>query len=234
MINFKKIGSISFLNWLFLIFTLSGCNELLDKIIVPRSAVLSIYQSPKFDNYKIKTIALIPMSPDDTTDQGTFYSTNHFLNKLKEKFHNILFTIPKVDSIMAFDSLAIDKIIDSIEKLRRLDLKYFFDSDLGNSVDEYASDAMLIGMINKIIYKKGYSPGRGVFKPMDATLTSCQFTYYLISLKDGRVLWKAQLLGEEGYSLNNKNIIYPPLDYAVSNGIDIVIDKIPLTDIKLE
>lgn len=234
MINFKKIGSISFLKCLFLIISLSGCNELLDKIIVPRSAVLSIYKSPKFDNYKIKTISLIPMSPDDTTDQGTFYSTNHFLNKLKGKFPNVLFTIPKVDSIMAFDSLAIVKIIDSIEKMRRLDLKYFFDSDLGYAVDEHTSDAMFIGTINKIIYKKGYSSGRGVFKPMYATLTSCQFTYYLISLKDGRVLWKVQLLGEEGYFINSKNIIYPPLDYAVSNGIDIVIDKIPLTDSKPE
>ena len=89
-------------------------------------------------------------------------------------------------------------------------------------------------MINKIINKKGFSSGRGIFKPVDATLTSCQFTYYLISLKDGRVLWKANILGEEGYYLLDREEIFAPLDYAISNGIDKVIDKIPLTNSKLE
>jgi hypothetical protein len=228
MINFKKIGLISFLISLFLILSFSGCNELLDKIIIPRSAVISIYKSPKFDNYKLKTVALIPMSPDDTTDQGTFYATNHFLNRLKEKYPDILFTVPKVDSLMSSDSLLVSKIIDSIEKLRRFDISSFFKNDFGKAVDEYAPDAMLIGKINKVINKTGFSPGK-IYRRVKATLTSCDFTYYLVSLSDGRVLWKAHVLGEDGYYLYSDESKYVPLDIAISNGIDIMIDKIPFT-----
>ncbi len=234
MITSNRISSVSFLFSLFLIISFLGCSELLDRVIIPRNVVLSIYRSPKLDQYKINSVTLLPMAPDDTTDHGTFFATNHFLNSLKQKFPNTKFEVPPVDSIMAFDSLAIVKIIDSIEKLRRLDLKYFFDTDLGYAVEENYADAMLIGTINKIVNKKGFSSGRGIFKPIDATLTSCQFTYYLISLKDGRVLWKAQILGEEGYYLLGKEEEFAPLDYAISNGIDKVIDKIPLTDSKLE
>ncbi|MFA5805108.1 MAG: hypothetical protein WC879_10730 [Melioribacteraceae bacterium] len=226
MINFKKIGPISFLNCLIIIISLSGCNELLDKIIIPRSAVISIYKSPKFDDYKFKTVALIPIWPDDTTDQGTFYATNHFLNRLKEKFPNILFTMPKVDSLMHADSLAVNKIIDSVEKLKRLDIRIFSNTDFGYSVDEYAPDAMLIGKINKVINKTGFSPGR-IYRRVKATLTSCDFTYYLVSLSDGRVLWKAHVLGEDGYYLYSDESKYVPLDIAISNGIDIMMDKIP-------
>src|SRR3989339_465369 len=229
MVISNKVRSIIHLISLLSIISLSGCDELLDRVIIPRNVVLSMYQSPKIDQYKINSIALLPMAPDDTTDRGTFFATNHFLNSLKQKFPNTKFEVPLVDSIMTFDSLATVEIISSIEKLRRLDLKYFFDTDLGYAVEEYAADAMLIGMINKIIKKKGFSSGRGIFKPVDATLTSCQFTYYLISLKDGRVLWKAKILGEEGYYLLDKEEIFAPLDYAISNGIDKVIDRIPLT-----
>ena len=229
MVISNKVRSIIHLISLLSIISLSGCDELLDRVIIPRNVVLSMYQSPKIDQYKINSIALLPMAPDDTTDRGTFFATNHFLNSLKQKFPNTKFEVPLVDSIIAFDSLAVVKIIDSIEKLRRLDLKYFFDTDIGNAVEENTADAMLIGTINKIVNKRGFSSGRGIFKPVDATLTSCQFTYYLISLKDGRVLWKAKILGEEGYYLLDKEEIFAPLDYAISNGIDKVIDRIPLT-----
>ncbi len=234
MNHHKITGLLSILSTLSFIIFFSACNELLDYIIVPRNAVLSTYKSPKIDEYKIHSVALLPMAPDDTTDNGTFFATNHFLNSLKQKFPNTKFTVPLVDSIMASDSLTIVKVIDSIEKLRRLDLKYFFDTDIGYAVDEESTDAMIIGRIEKVTKKKGFTASRIYSWYQTATLISCQFTYYLISLKDGRVLWKAQVSGEEGYSLTGKNILYPPLDYAVSNGIDKMIDKIPLTDIKLE
>ncbi|NJD21620.1 MAG: hypothetical protein FIA82_02970 [Melioribacter sp.] len=234
MIVPNKNSSVLFLFSLFLIISLLGCSELLDRVIVPRNVILSIYRSPKIDQYKINSVALLPMAPDDTTDRGTFFATNHFLNSLKQKFPYVKFEVPLVDSIMTIDSSAVGKIINSIEKLRKLDLKYFFETDLGYAVEENEADAMLIGTINKIINKKGFSSGRGIFKPVDATLTSCQFTYYLISLKDGRVLWKANILGEEGYYLLGQEEKFAPLDYAISNGIDKVIDKIPLTDSKLE
>lgn len=228
--NYRKItGLLLLLSTLSFIIFFSACSELLDRIVWPKNQVLSVYESPKLNLYKIRSVTLLPIVPDDTTDNGTFFATNHFLNSLKQKFPNTKFAVPLVDSIMAFDSLAISKIIDSIEKLRRLDLKYFFDTDISYTVDEESTDAMIIGMINKVIKKKGYTPSRIHYGIQPATLISCQFTYYLISLKDGRVLWKAHVLGEEGYSLNSSDIIYPPLDYAVSNGIDKIIDIIPIT-----
>ncbi|MCX6173897.1 MAG: hypothetical protein NTZ27_03985 [Ignavibacteriales bacterium] len=233
--NYRKItGLLLLLSTLSFIIFFSACNELLDRIVWPRNQILSVYESPKLNLYKIRSIALLPMAPDDTTDNGTFFATNHFLNSLKQNFPNTKFIIPLVDSILTSDTLVISKIIDSIEKLRRLDLKYFFDTDIGYAVDEDSTDAMIIGVINKVVKKKGYTSSRTHYGIQPATLISCQFTYYLISLKDGRVLWKSQVLGEEGYSLNSKNITYPPLDYAVSNGIDKLINIIPLTDIKLE
>ncbi|GEM_PF-1224611 len=228
--NYHRItGLISLLSTLSFILFFSACNELSDYIIVPRNAVLATYKSPKIDEYKIRSIALLPMVPDDSTDNGTFFATNHFFNSLKQKFTNIKFTVPLVDSIITSDSLAIVKVIDSIEKLRRLDLKYFFDGDIGYAVDKEPTDAIIIGKINKVTKKKGFTASRIYYWYQTATLISCQFTYYLISLKDGRVLWKAQVSGEEGYSLNSTDIIYPPLDYAVSNGIDKIIDLIPIT-----
>lgn len=228
--NYRKTtGLLLLLSTLSFIIFFSACNELLDRIVWPKNQVLSVYESPKLNLYKIRSVTLLPIVPDDTTDNGTFFATNHFLNSLKQKFPNTKFAVPLVDSIMAFDSLAISKIIDSIEKLRRLDLKYFFDTDISYTVDEESTDAMIIGRINKVIKKKGYTPSRIHYGIQPATLISCQFTYYLISLKDGRVLWKANILGEGGYSLDGPDIIYPPLDYAISNGIDKIIDIIPIT-----
>ena len=230
MIGFLKIKYIYFLISLF--FLLTSCDELLNRAIIPKSEILSIYISPKIDQYKINSVALLPMAPDDTTDSGTFFATNHFFNSLKKKFPNTKFAVPLVDSVLAYDSLAIATIIDSVEKLRRLDLKYFFGSDIGYTLKENDADAVLIGMINEIIYKKGYKSGKVIYQTIYATLTSCQFTYYLISLKDGRVLWKANIIGEEGYYLSGNDEKFVPLDYSISNGIDKIIDIIPLINSK--
>ena len=233
--NYRKItGLLLVLSTLSFIIFFTACDQLLERIGWPNNQILSVYESPKFNLYKIRSVTLLPMVPDDTTDSGTFFATNHFLNSLKQRFPNTKFVIPPVDSIIAIDSLAISKIIDSIEKLRKFNLKYFFDTDIGYTVNEDSTDAMIIGKINKVIKKKGYTPSRTHYGIQPATLISCQFTYYLISLKDGRVLWKTEVFGEEGYSLNSSEIIYPPLDYAISNGIDKVINIIPLTDIKSE
>jgi len=233
--NQRKVTCLfSHLSLLLFIIFFSGCDELLDRVIKPRNQVLSEYVSPKLNQYKIRSVTLLPLLPDDTTDNGTFFATNHFLNSLKQNFPNTKFVVPPVDSIIILDTLVISKIIDSIEKLRRLDLNYFFDTDIGFTVDEDTTDAMIIGIINKVSRKKGFTVSRIYSWYQSATLISCQFTYYLISLKDGRVLWKAQVLGEEGYSLDGPDIIYPSLDYAISNGIDKVIDRIPLTNSKLE
>jgi len=233
--NYRHITRLLlFLFSLSSIILFSGCDGLPQRIMPPENKILSAYESPKLNLYKIRSVSLLPMIPDDTTDSGTFYSTNHFLNSLKGKFPNTKFIIPPVDSVIASDSLAILKVIKSVEQMKKLDLKYFFDTDLGYSVNSDSTDAMIIGMINKVTEKKGYTTSGEFWGIQPASLISCQFTYYLISLKDGRVLWKAQVLGEEGYTLSSWDLIYPPLDNAISNGIDKLINEIPLTDNKLE
>jgi hypothetical protein len=191
--------------------------------IAPKNKILNLYTSPKINAYVIHRVALLPMAQDDTTDSGTFYSTNHFLNKLKENYKSVEFVIPSIDDSVEYDTL-IPSFIKSVEKLRRLDLKSFFNSDIGPSVDEENSDAILIGGIDKSRSKTGFAMGNF------ANVISCEFRYYLISLVDGRVLWKAEVLGEEGYFIFQSGDIYPPLDYAISNGIDKIITSLPFNE----
>jgi hypothetical protein len=165
--------------------------------------------------------------PDDTTDTGAFYATNHFINSLEKRFPKIKFVIANIDTAIASDSMAITWNIESIEKIKKLDLRKFCRSELGYDVQKDSADAMIIGKIDSCAWRAGLTiTGFRVYK---SRILSCYFTYYLISLKDGRVLWKASTLGEEGYtSYFGAEEIYPPLDYALSNGIDLLIFEIPL------
>ncbi|MCX6170914.1 MAG: hypothetical protein NTX65_16385 [Ignavibacteriales bacterium] len=188
--------------------------------IVPINKILTIYTSPKINAYTIHKVVLLPMAQDDTTNSGTFYSTNHFFNMLAENYANIEFVLPSIGDSVQCDTL-IPNFIESIEKLKRLDLKNFFNSEIGSAVYEENPDAILIGRIDKSTSKTGFAMGNY------ANVISCEFRYYLISLGDGRVLWKAEALGEEGYYIFQSGDIYPPLDNAISNGIDKIINRLP-------
>ena len=197
-----------------------ACIQNFESYIYPKNEILHLYKSPKIDSYHFQKVALLPMVQDDTTHNGTFYSTNHFLNVLERKFPNKTFFIPSPGESGIADSL-IPSLIESIEKLKKLDLKDIYNSELAYSIEEENPDAILIGTFSKFTLGKGYS------MRFRATITSCEITYYLISLKDGRVLWKAHALGEEGYYLLQNDEIYPPLDYSISNGIDKMVEVIP-------
>jgi hypothetical protein len=199
---------------------LPACIQNFEKFIYPKNEILHLYKSPKIDSYTFQKVALVPMMQDDSTDNGTFYSTNHFLNVLERKFPSMIFFIPSLGELGMVDSL-IPSLIESIEKLKRLDLKNIYNSELAYSIEEENPDAILIGNFSKFTQGKGFS------WRYRATLTSCEIAYYLISLKDGRVLWKADALGEEGYYLLQNDEIYPPLDNAISNGIDKIVEVIP-------
>ncbi|MBA4405724.1 hypothetical protein C0389_00460 [bacterium] len=210
-----------------LIFPFStACNEASRNFVWPWNEIISIYQSPKIESYKIRSVSLLPMVPDDTTDNGTFYSTNHFINLLEKEHPAIKFVVSDIDTAISNDSSAISKVIYSIEKKRRLDLKRFSNSELGYDVLSDSTDAMLIGIIDSCKKKNGniitgYQFGK-------RRIISCNFAYYLISLKDGRVLWKAEVVGEEGYMYSSAAELFPPLDNAISNGMDLIVKKIPL------
>lgn len=204
----------------------TACNETLRNSVWPWNEIISIYKSPQIESYKIKSVSLLPIIPDDTTDAGTFYSTNHFINLLENEYPAIKFVVSDIDTAISIDSSAISKVIYSIEKKRRLDLKRFSNSELGYDVLKDAPDAMIIGEIDSCKKKNGNIITGTYFGKR--RIISCNFVYYLISLKDGRVLWKARVMGESGYTYNGVAEVYPPLDNAITNGINIMIKEIPL------
>lgn len=208
------------------LFYFSSCDGLFDNKIWPRNKIIALYTSPQINSYKIRSVALLPMMPDDTTDVGTFYSTNHFINSLEEEYPNIKIYIPDIDSAIAIDSLAITNVIYSIEEKKKLDLKIFSNSSLAYDVMKDSTDAMIIGMIDSCITKQGSMILDSYINK--TRIISCCFTYYLISLEDGRVLWRAKVQGEAGYIYYGSQELYPPLDYALSEGINLLIKKIPL------
>ncbi|MHB9041565.1 MAG: hypothetical protein ACYC4T_12995, partial [Melioribacteraceae bacterium] len=92
---------------------LNGCRDL-----VPESKLLDLYTSPKIKEYNIRKVALLPMAQDDTTDSGTYYSTNHFFNELQKNYSDIKFVVPDLNESNGYDTL-IPNFIESIEKLKR-------------------------------------------------------------------------------------------------------------------
>ncbi|MCX6170913.1 MAG: hypothetical protein NTX65_16380 [Ignavibacteriales bacterium] len=218
--KYQIIGKqFSFFAFLTFLFYLNSCRDL-----GPESNLVNIYTSPKINVYRIERVALLPMAQDDTTDSGTFYSTNHFFNSLKQNYPEMKFVIPAIEVSDEYDTL-IPNFVESIEKLKRLDLTRFFETPVGSSVDEENPDAILIGRIDNKIPKSGFVLRSYAF----ANVISCEFRYYLISLVDGRVLWKAEVLGEEGYYVSQRRELFPPIDLALSNGIDKIIPNLPFT-----
>lgn len=204
----------------------TACKELTDNIVWPKNEIISQYISPKIDSYKINSIALLPIPPDDTTNVGTFYSTNYFINSLEDKYPKIKFTVSDIDTAISIDSLAISQTIYSIEKEKKLNLKKFYNSELGYDVKKDSVDAIILGVVDSCSKKGGFLIKN--YRLDRTRIISCRFTYYLISMKDGRVLWKADVLGEAGYLYDGASEIYPPLDRALSNGIKILLNTIPL------
>jgi hypothetical protein len=205
----------------------------------PENKIISLYKSTKIANYQLQKVAVLQMIYDDTTDIGTFYSTNHLINKLSQQFSEIKFEIPDIKNIVDADSLIVPKIIDSIEKDRSLNLSSFYDTDLGGFLSTEHYDAMFIGTVDSCYDYTNYQKLDWAFNSVyleHIYIRSCYFRYYLISLIDGKVLWKASILGSAAnyfdsdifYSRSSKDKNYaPPLDCAISNGIDIMTTTIP-------
>jgi len=208
------------------VFVLTACNDIINNVVWPRTDIISVYTSPRIGEYKIRSISILPITPDDTTDTGTYYSTNHLINSLEDKFPEIEFVVADIDTAIAIDSLAIPKAISSIEKRRRLYLREFYNSELGYDVKKDSADAIIIGLIDSTSKKGGFLIRD--FRLNKTRIISCGFTYYLISMRDGRVLWKGAALGEAGYFYDGVSEIYPPIDRAISYGIDLLLDTIPL------
>ncbi len=214
----------SYVKW-FVILTsicLTACNNSFIS-----SDVKGIYLSPKISSYKIEAIALLPILPDDSTDYGAYYSTNHFFNILERKYPSLI--IADIDWVRNFDCSFIDKQTNFIKIKKRLDLQSFYDTDLGYNIIEENYDAVLLGMIDSTYNSYGIYLGISEdYFPVRGWMTSCKFTYYLVSLIDGRILWRATVSGEDACKMENYFIKeFPPVDYAISNGIDRMVDYLP-------
>lgn len=218
----KSIYRLKFLLVLSVLVTLTACDE----FIQPTSYVVEFYKSTEPTSREINKVALFPMGKDDTTDTGTFYSTNHFINRLEQKFPNVKFFIPSIEKLTQKDSLFVPQLVKSIELANKLNLESFSSSDVGKLLSNDKPDAMIIGVINSSSTRRGVGLVRDEFLHFQfRSITSCDFTYYLISLKDGSIVWKVRVVGEEVNNSNHINDDYPPLDAAISNGIDLILDS---------
>jgi len=214
------------------LFFLFGFFTFLTGCITPESNIIESHVSAKASSYKINSIVLLPLEKDDTTDTGTFYSTNHFLNALKENYPPKSIDVLEIDKIIGTDSLAVKKIIESIRKNGKLDIENFFSTDLGSLLTQKNPDAMILGTINNSTKNIHFWLDTSMLLNCRWTI-ECDFVYYLISLKDGEVLWMSNVLGVANYeeevssSFESDWKLYPPLDIAITNGIDKIFNTLP-------
>lgn len=201
-----------------LVISLTSCKRAIDG-----NRVIDFFRNPDYGKYKIENIALLPMANDDTTSTGTFYSTNYFFNRLLE--------IPSInmvdlDKIISSDSAAIYEQLKSININKKFNLNLFLKSDLGIWLTENNCDAAILGNVTnfKMYYYTWYNIDNQF---MITTATVCNFNYYMISMRDGSLLWAANIDGEAIY-MDKLPVIpdYPPLDEAISSGIDSLLEKL--------
>lgn len=188
--------------------------------------VKEFYFDANFHDYQIETIALLPMEYDDTTDTGTFYSTNYFYNKLLTiNKYNLI----DIDKFSASDSSDIVMILRSLKDSLKVNLDTLFSTSLGKFLKSQNCDAIIIG--NVFDFNTYYYSSRsyGLYIRL-ICVTECNFNYFMVSLKDGKILWAAKVDGKANYQdytyLLEAKIIYPPLDVAISNGIDALLVKL--------
>lgn len=185
---------------------------------------ISFYKNPNLGNYKLSTVALLPMINDDTTGTGTFYSTNYFYNRLLK---NKAFTLIDIDKFISSDSTAISRQLNSLKSKKFLDLDDLFGSDLGSFLLTNNVDAIIIGDL-KHYNRYYYTWLNQDYRLMITLVTKSDFEYYLASLHDGKVLWKADI--ESQASIMEILFItpheFPPVDLAISNGIDVLLEEL--------
>jgi len=218
----KAKSFLKFVNVLFLlgiIFLLSSC------LYVERPPrVENIFVSKHISSYDVKSIAILPILPDDSTFTGGYFATNHLFDILYNNYPSI--DITDLQWVRKFDNSIVDKEIQSLRTTNCFDLDEFEKSELGSSIIAEEYDAVLIGAIDST------DSTTGIFLAPDGSVrvwrTFCAFEYLLVSLKDGRVLWATTCEGEAYNQMDNYfKKVYPLVDMAISNGIDEMVLTFP-------
>lgn len=186
--------------------------------------IKNVFVSKDIASYKIESLAVLPLMPDDSSNIGAYFATNFLYNIFYDDYPNV--DIADLDWIRKFDNSIVDEEIQSLKAMKRFDLKIFENSDLGRNIIYEEYDAVLIGNIENIKYTEGLVFGTDAI--LRAWVTSCSFRYYIISLNDARVLWAASCQSDSYNYLDNYLLReYPPVDKAITNGLDEIVLTIP-------
>jgi len=229
MKNIKGYKPLNYLLPLLAMFSLSGCMGMMN-VHRPENYTREAYATPKIKTYDFRNVVLLSMPKDDTTDTGTFYSTSHFFNQLKSKFPKVEFELADIGDTLDADSTALNKLIKSADRANKIDLAALHSPELDSLIKNENPDALIFGTINNIDRKNGYKQNRHRMNQIN--ITTCDFTYYMISIPDGKIIWKARIIGEASNLNPQSPLKYPPLDSAISNGIDRLMNAIPLVNRK--
>lgn len=204
-----------------LLFSVVQCDE-----VKEGCEVAEFYLNPAYSNYKVETVALLPMAYDDTTNVGTFYSTNYFYNRLVNEYDS--FKLIDIDKILASDSIIIDNLLLTIRDSLRINVDTFYTTDLGKFLKYNNCDAIIIGNVFEYLqYESVPNRFKWLYTQRE---TKVNFNYFMVSLHDGSILWAANVNGLSKYLYEfvfpPQPMTYPPLDEALSNGIDALIIKL--------
>lgn len=210
------------LNTILLLFAVSfwvnGCTMFLTEM-----KIKELYENPNIDSYDVKKVALLPMENDADSLKGTYYSTNHFFNILENDFPDL--DMSDIDKIRQYDCSFIKEQLALLRSQKRINLEKFYSTELGEVLKETNYDAILVGEINDTshAYTVAFYPEEkrvGLAKS-----TRCEIVYYLVSLIDGKILWKIRSRGENITYEDSRE--YPPIDTAISYAIDNMIEHLP-------
>ena len=202
--NFFKYATVVF------ILALTSCNQIFD-----------VYTNPKLSSYNIHKIALLPMVWDDTTEEGTFYSTNHFINKIYNEREGI--ELADIDSLRKLNCDTVVTMFDKIGDRNEINLDSIFASPIGSYLNYERCDAILVGTIDSAwVHERNTVSDHSEWASM-----YCRFNYYLFSLRDGNLLWRIRVQGSDDNYVSLDNAVFPPLDESISSGIDFFFDLFP-------
>ena len=200
------------------------------------SADDDVFISKNISSYAIKKIALIPVIPDTKESNGLYNATNYFLDMLVSEFPKLEFA--DVMDLRKFDFGFAKMILEDIHDKKLMNKQEFYETDLGSLLKKWKCDALIIGSVDSTRrendkYRKTMF-GRNIY----LIRVTCYFTYYLISLKDGKVIWKASENGSVYYEpFGDSEIIFElpvdtialfsPIDEAMYKGLDKLYYKLP-------
>jgi hypothetical protein len=195
-----------------------------------------LFVSKNIASYNIKKIALLPMLHDTKDYNGTYYASNYFLDLLVTEYPKLEFA--EIDDIREFDCSFLSQVTENIVASKKINKRNFLDTDLGLMLSRWNCDAIIIGVVDSTSYTKDKLSARLLDGSIYRILVSCHVSYYLVSLRDGRIIWKAKEIGSQYYepfgespylfSLAEKSIPFSvPIAQAICNGIEKISQKLP-------